>query len=135
MKKIFTMMSFLLLVGACADEIGDSCKYDVDCSQNMDRNCDRSQPGGYCLIIGCASDECPGEAVCVNFTTECPSGTKEEDCRRIEPNRGRTYCLKHCKKNKDCRSKYDCIDPEELSAAIIDLDTNKSKICVPKANE
>ena len=124
-----------LLLAACSAEIGDDCSFDADCSQNLDRNCDSSQPGGYCLIIGCAPDECPHEAVCVEYTTPCPIGTSDESCQRMLPNRGRTYCVKHCKSEGDCRSNYQCIEPEEASAGIIDFDTNRTKICTPDSPE
>lgn len=97
----------------------------------MNRTCDRGQPGGYCLIIGCEPDGCPGEAVCVEFTTPCPEGTDEEACEMIEPNRGRTYCLRHCKSDKGCRSKYTCADPADLYGLIVDLDPNGDAVCVP----
>jgi hypothetical protein len=119
----------------------------------MDRNCDHSQPGGYCLIIGCSPDECPSESLCVEFTTPCPVGegygepgvdigaemaavndAGVDKCRIISPNRGRTYCLRHCRKNSDCRSKYQCVEPKILSASILDFDTKRTKICVPKGN-
>ena len=131
--KRFWIIASLFCAAGCAPEIGDECSYDADCSPNLDRNCDRSQPGGYCLIIGCDPDECPSEAVCVEFTTPCPTGTSEETCEQIEPNRGRTYCLEHCKSEGDCRSQYTCADPIEagLFAEIIDFDPNGSKICVP----
>lgn len=153
MKRIFTILMLAAgLTPACKVEIGDECELDVDCSANMDRYCDRSQPSGYCLIIGCGPGECPGEASCVEFTTPCPTGEGYEDdtdadtdadtetdaewdkCRLIEPNRGRTYCLKHCNKTKDCRGGYQCVDASELSAAIIDLSGKHTKICVPKGN-
>jgi hypothetical protein len=133
--------------GGCAAEIGDDCGYDVDCSPNMNRNCDRNQPGGYCLILGCDPDTCPSEAVCVEFTTPCPDGTDVGTCAQLEENRERTYCLRHCGKNGDCRSGYACVVPQgnvldgeeyalvELeNATIIDLDYNPEKkwgICVP----
>ncbi len=135
MRNFIIIVISLVFFAGCKHEIGDDCTYDVDCSQNMDRNCDRNQPGGYCLVIGCSSGECPGEASCVEFTTPCPYGMDEEECRLIEANRGRTYCLKHCKSNRACRSNYECVEPEEMSAAIIDYNTNKTKICVPRTND
>jgi hypothetical protein len=134
MNKIALMSCLVFFFVACGAEIGDECGNDNDCSPNGDRNCDDSEPGGYCLIIGCSAGECPGEASCVEFTTPCPENMDAEMCEMIEPNRGRTYCMKHCKKNGDCRSGYDCIAPEELSASIIDLNSNQHKICVPKSD-
>ncbi|MCP4678892.1 MAG: hypothetical protein GY854_26070 [Deltaproteobacteria bacterium] len=135
MRDFLTIAICCFLGAACARKIGDACEYDVNCSENMDRNCDRSQPGGYCLEIGCGPDECPNEAVCVEFTTPCPEGMDTNECRLIEPNRGRSYCLKHCNSDGGCRKKYFCAEPEEFSAAIIDFDTNKEKICVPESDD
>jgi hypothetical protein len=137
-----------LLLGGCAAEIGDSCDYDIDCSENGDRNCDNNQPGGYCLILSCDPDDCPSEAVCVEFTTPCPDGTPSATCEQIEENRERSYCLRHCKSDKGCRSHYQCVLPEGNlvegatpsipvieGTTIIDLDYNPNKewgICVPE---
>ena len=139
-----TLNIFLLLsafTAACNAKIGDDCELDVDCSPNMDRNCDNSQPNGYCLVIGCGPDECPGEASCVEFTTPCPAGEGYEDdaewdkCGLIEANRGRTYCLKHCRSNNHCRGGYECVGVGKLSASIIDFHGDYTKICVPKADD
>ncbi len=137
MKTLIIIAPVLVLFAGCAKEIGDACQYDVNCSPNMDRNCDRTQPGGYCLIIGCGPDECPGEAVCVEFTTPCPEDMEPDYCHLIEPNRGRTYCLRHCKSDGDCRKKYECLEPESpnLEAAIIDFETTRDKICVPESDD
>jgi len=131
MRRTAYATALLLLAGACQAEIGDECDYDIECSSAGDRNCDRGQPDGYCLIIGCDPDSCPEEAVCVEFLTPCPEGTEEDLCRQIEPNRGRSYCLKHCGSGEDCRSGYACTDPYDLYATIIDLAPEGSRICVP----
>ena len=50
------VLLFLLLVclaPACGKEIGDSCSTNVDCAQDGTRDCDLSQPGGYCTVNGC----------------------------------------------------------------------------------
>jgi hypothetical protein len=133
-KQLIILAYSMLVLVACKNEIGDDCQADVDCSANMDRNCDRSQPGGYCLEIGCAPDDCPKEAVCVEYTTPCPNGMDLEACQLIEPNRGRNYCLKHCKKSGDCREKYTCTEPDDLYGTITDLNTSSKKICVPKSD-
>jgi hypothetical protein len=60
------------------------------------------------LIVGCRADECPEEAVCVRF------GLDE---------RSRTFCMRHCEDNGDCRGGYQCVAPEpdgEVATAIID---------------
>ena len=149
MARLSTSFALLaaFLVG-CSAEIGDSCGYDIDCSENGDRNCDNNQPGGYCLILSCEADKCPSEAVCVEFATPCPDGTPTATCDQIEENRTRTYCLRHCKSDKGCRSHYQCVLPAGNAidgsttslpyledATIIDLDYNPDKewgICVPE---
>ena len=124
------------LLYACTSEIGDECQYDNECSPSLDRNCDRTQPGGYCLIIGCGPDECPPEAACVEYTTPCPNGEEYEGdsqkCWQLKSNRTRTYCLKHCKKNSDCRGGYECQKVEKNAAVVIDFKHEREKICVPK---
>jgi hypothetical protein len=132
MRHVIIILVLFTFALACDADIGDGCEIDVDCSPNMDRACDTSQPGGYCLVIGCGPDECPGGAVCVEFTTPCPEDMDPDKCQLIEPNRGRTYCIKHCRKNSHCRKKYDCEEPEAFSAAIIDFETSKTKVCVPQ---
>jgi len=141
MRYLCLLLCVWALLSGCASEIGDDCSYDADCSPNMDRQCDRGQPGGYCLVIGCGPDECPKESVCIEFTTPCPEapegvdGGVYEDCELITPNRGRTYCLKHCKKNSDCRKKYQCVEANSLYGTIIDFDSNRSRVCVPRIDE
>ena len=139
MKRLIPILLLIPALYACGAEIGDDCTYDVDCSTGQDRYCDSSQPGGYCLIIGCGPDECPAEASCVNFVSPCPTGDGYEDganCSLIESTRERTYCMKHCKSDGDCRDKYRCVEAVDryagdLYAEIIDYSGGYTKICVP----
>lgn len=85
-----------LLAAACAPQVGDSCTDALDCAVDGTRLCDTTQPSGYCLVSGCRADECPDEAVCVRF------GYDE---------RARTFCMRHCASEGDCRSAYDCVEP------------------------
>jgi len=140
MRDCWIYISMGLLVAACANEIGDECDYDYDCSPNMERTCDLGQPGGYCLIIGCEPNSCPEESICVEFVTPCPEGTgnpeiDEEKCEQIEPNRSRKYCLKHCGSDGDCRSEYECVEVAQLRGTVIDTGTSKSEVCVPEVSE
>ncbi len=136
MRRILLYFLLVVLVGACGNEIGDECSYSYDCSPNMERKCDVGQPGGYCLIIGCEPNDCPEEALCVEFITPCPEGTTtdgsgQSGCEQIEPNRTREYCLKHCNSDGDCRSEYICQEVEDMGGTVIDTNTSKSKVCVP----
>ena len=132
MRNAILISTFLFLLAGCAAEIGDDCIFDADCSPNLDRTCDHEQPGGYCLVVGCAPNTCPEEASCVEFTTPCPEGTDELACELIEPNRKRTYCLQNCAVDKDCRDAYSCLEPEELYAEIIEPGTTETRICSPR---
>ena len=82
-----------LWVAACNPMIGDDCEMSTDCSEQGTRYCDRNQPGGYCTIVDCEPDSCPGEAVCVQF---------------FDGVHARNYCMRQCEKDKDCRARYEC---------------------------
>ncbi len=86
----------MLLAAGCSPEIGDECSTNVDCSTAGDRVCDTTAPGGYCTIPDCDPDTCPEEAVCVAWG----EGLSE-----------RTYCVRHCGSDDDCRDGYRCFDP------------------------
>lgn len=85
-----------VLVG-CAPAIGDSCETSADCSVNGDRICDNAYPGGYCTVVGCDTDTCPDDAVCVEW--------------RFSPDRtASTYCMASCGGDGDCRgADYACL--------------------------
>lgn len=106
MRWAFPLLLFVAAAG-CAPEIGDSCETSVDCSVNGDRICDIAQPGGYCTVVGCETDTCPDEAVCVEF--------------RSEPERlASAWCMAGCEEDGDCRDGYLCT----LAADIEDSDGN-----------
>lgn len=86
-------VAFFGLSMACTPEIGDKCRTDRDCAGVEARICDTSTPGGYCTIADCRPNECPNEAVCVNFGNEsacmlrcdkksCPRGDEGFVCRK-----------------------------------------------------
>ena len=66
-KSTLLFALLVLLAPACGKEIGDSCSTSVDCNQDNSRDCDLSQPGGYCTVIGCDEKSCPSEAVCIRI--------------------------------------------------------------------
>jgi hypothetical protein len=115
----------LAVFGACGKEIGDACVVAPDCSPNGDRICDPSSVDGYCTILGCDIDTCPGESVCVRFFTgrfankEC-----DYDTRDLDPGVARLcsldeicaldghcvarssevrFCMRKCGSSGDCR--------------------------------
>ena len=132
----------LALVG-CAPEIGDACTTSTDCSQNGDRQCDISQPGGYCTIFNCEpadsnpASKCPDESACVAFAAE-PSPVPGCANSLGSTPYTETFCLKKCDNGDDCRSGYICINPEtfgssdrngDLFFSAVDLD-GPTKVCV-----
>ena len=84
----------------CQDRIGDACGSSTDCSVTGDRQCDLSQPGGYCTVFACDPDTCP-EGVCVEWRFN-PSRTAE------------TWCMKTCNVDGDCRVEYWCVSPSRI---------------------
>lgn len=97
----------LSALAGCKPQIGDDCSVSTDCSNVGDRLCDTTQPGGYCTIFNCEPGTCPDEAVCVAFKTSlslsCPSPQGAERLRR-------TFCMRNCSDDSDCRTGYRCID-------------------------
>lgn len=116
---LFTFSS--LVAFGCGSEIGDSCSTNVDCAQDGTRDCDRSQPGGYCTINGCDEKSCPEEAVCIRifpYSAPGPTCAVDADCGSSDlclpdgfcvPRLSeRRYCERKCGGNGDCRSGYVC---------------------------
>jgi len=74
-----------LLAGGCQRSIGDQCQTSIDCDPNGARQCDLSQPGGYCTIQGCSETSCPSDSACIRYfpaqylTTIC-NPTCEDRC-------------------------------------------------------
>ncbi len=135
-RATISLLAILALAG-CNMHIGDGCGSSVDCSVTGERQCDLSQPGGYCTIFACDADTCP-EGACVEWRF-VPSRTAE------------TWCMKTCDNTGDCRrGEYSCVLPENITqsgdigenlpaeervARIIDLEIFKAeaKICVALA--
>jgi len=111
---------------ACGRDIGDDCTTNVDCAQDGTRDCDQSQPGGYCTVNGCDEKSCPSEAVCIRVfpyefkmsdnacaaDTDC---TSDQLCVPDAPSgfcvprvSERRFCEKKCGSNGDCRGGYVC---------------------------
>jgi len=117
----------------CLPKIGDDCRVDSDCSQIGDRVCDTSQYQGYCTQFNCTPTSCPvGEGICVSFGSE-PSLVKGcQDEGRPSPY-ARSFCMKPCTRNDDCRPEYECIDLEGVdpwAANVIQKPPAASKVCL-----
>ena len=127
------LVSLAILASACGKEIGDDCTTNVDCAQDGTRDCDLSQPGGYCTVNGCDEKSCPSEAVCIRVfpyesqdTTcgqnlQCGWCSQDSDCGSsglcildVQQNycvpriSERRYCERKCGSNGDCRGGYVC---------------------------
>lgn len=117
MRWLYIITLALISMTGCGPEIGDDCTDSLDCAVDGSRFCDDTQPEGYCLILGCRADECPEESVCVRF------GLDE---------RSRTFCMKHCEDNGDCRGGYECLEPDpagDVETAIVDDVPEGSRFC------
>ncbi len=98
----------LCALAGCSPDIGAACTQSIDCSQQGDRTCDTTSPGGYCTIPNCEPDTCPSEAACVGFRqfpSSVPACQDPNDTRML-----RTFCMFRCQSNGDCRSGYVCAD-------------------------
>lgn len=120
------------LATGCGKQIGDSCLLSTDCDPDGSRSCDTStDPEGYCTIMGCDYDTCPGDSECVRFftgqfdnrpcdhtTEDLPGGTNDctpdELCDLNDHCASRSsevrYCMATCSSSGDCRAKYECRD-------------------------
>lgn len=130
----FALAAFaaLLILGGCTPKIGRECSNSLDCSQQGDRLCDNTQPGGYCTIFNCEPDKCPeGDGVCVSFLSQIDpacGATDDASWGRFE----RTYCMAGCESDTDCRDGYECASPVSRDGRIIDFSPIASKICIVK---
>src|SRR5262245_31226593 len=119
----------LPIVAACGDKIGDGCHSSIDCSITGGRQCDISQPGGYCTVEACDNKNCPDESICVRFyptrflSQACspatdPAAAPETTCAADEvclsnglcaPRASeRRFCALKCSNDGDCRDQYEC---------------------------
>jgi hypothetical protein len=123
-------VAFAALTIGCGPKIGDACSSFTDCSQQGDRLCDTTQPGGYCTVFNCEPGSCT-DSLCVAFDTEVdPACGVTDDARRRRFQR--TFCVLGCESDSDCRAEYACISPAERGAAIVDAEPSQQKVCLPR---
>ena len=132
--RSFVVLAFVVAAG-CGQQIGDACIVSSDCALDGSRTCDISMREGYCTILGCDYNTCPGEAACVRFfsggftnrpcdpTTEGISTdacsldelcSLEGEC--VPRSAEQRFCMKKCDKASDCRDGYECRDVTLMKA-------------------
>jgi len=104
----FWVLPLSALLLGCTPKIGNKCTLSTDCSQLGDRLCDGTQPNGYCTIFNCEPDNCP-DSICVAFDPTLDPACKNADQGRW-PRFERTFCLKACSADSDCRDGYACVN-------------------------
>src|SRR5688572_16889660 len=122
--------SLFALLG-CQPGIGDECQTSADCGASNDRLCDITQPGGYCTIFNCEPGTCPEDSTCVLFSADRSTVTGCEDAYGTSPFQ-RSFCMKTCESEADCRSRYSCLDvgaADNPWGAIV-IDRGPSRICI-----
>jgi hypothetical protein len=121
------------VLAGCTPSIGDRCQSSTDCSVQGDRQCDLAAPGGYCTVVGCLGNACPGSAACVVFFPAVP-GCPYSD--RSVARTARSFCMASCNNDSDCRDGYVCRDPKGApwSALILD-DRQDRNVCVARPPE
>lgn len=141
MSKLVALAFGLLLLGplGCRPKIGDKCETSVDCSVQGDRLCDATQPDGYCTIFNCEPDGCPpGEAQCVAFNVRLDPACGDAINATATPRFERSFCMKPCSDDSDCRAGYACLDPADKAnhrnAAIIDSTRDSDLVCMVAAS-
>ncbi len=130
--ELYAAIACVMLAAAgCKPEIGDDCQVSTDCSNVGDRLCDTTQPGGYCTIFNCEPGSCPEEAICVAFKTQISSQCPDpQGGIRLQ----RTFCMRSCDDNDDCRGGYSCIDmnnPDNpWGAEVVESGSVNGKVCI-----
>jgi len=118
-RKTIAAASLAAALAACQPLIGDECETNIDCSEDGDRFCDRTQPNGYCTIVDCEPNSCPAEGVCVEF---------------FEGVHARSYCMRQCDKTSDCdRDLYVCVEPDPAICTILDDPFGLKGYCAPRS--
>lgn len=117
---------------SCTPKIGDKCVVSTDCSQQGDRLCDTSQPGGYCTTLNCRGNDCFDDAACVLFNSAIPGCAYDDRSGGYGSRVARSFCMAQCESNSDCRGDYVCADPRTAPWNAIILDDNQGKKgCLP----
>jgi hypothetical protein len=127
-----SLAGVLLLAVGCKAKIGDDCGVSTDCSFSGDRLCDTTQPGGYCTIFNCVPGSCPDEAKCIGFDPQISNAPECRDDQKGDRRR-RSFCLRECDDDDDCRGGYVCADlgaEGNAWGAVLIEGSGSGKVCV-----
>ena len=115
-------------LGGCTPSIGDKCILNTDCSLSGDRQCDTSQPSGYCTVFNCTPNSCPDNAACILFNPAV-AGCPYDD--RNVSRTAHSFCMAACRSDGDCRSGYVCRDVRQEPWNAFNQDSNQIKtVCI-----
>ncbi|RYE92533.1 MAG: hypothetical protein EOO75_06485, partial [Myxococcales bacterium] len=130
--RALLFLGLVALGAGCKPKIGDECSTSIDCSSQGDRLCDTTMPGGYCTLFNCEPDRCPDDGVCVVFKKQ-PSDAADCDDPQRWLRLQRTFCVRSCGSDDDCRGGYSCIGTAGLESGwqgrVVDRDA--SSVCLP----
>jgi hypothetical protein len=129
----FVVAAVALSLAGCTPSIGDKCILNTDCSLSGDRQCDTSEPGGYCTIFNCTPNSCPDNAACILFNPAV-AGCPYDD--RNVSRTAHSFCMAACRSDGDCRSGYTCANVTQAPWNAINQDANQLKtVCVPAKDD
>jgi hypothetical protein len=84
-------------------------------------------------MFNCEPGGCPDEAICVAFSGGRQSRQRCQDTAASLLKR-RTYCLRSCHANKDCRTGYECADlgraGNAWGAVVVESGAPDGRVCV-----
>lgn len=91
-----------------AGAVGTACSFSAQCEGS---SCMTTFVGGYCTILDCEADTCPGNSRCVTLSED------DED----DAGDDLTLCLRSCESSNDCRFGYRCDDPDGGGGVCVEL--------------
>ena len=101
-----------------ADElgVGAQCGSSSDCNPDIGAVCLTPFKGGYCGLMGCATDaDCPDASACILWDTA-----------------GTTYCFRTCTDKAECNANRDPANESNCSSNVMFKDGAMGrKACVP----
>lgn len=118
--RLAPLCAIALLTTSCSDDadglgVGAECAVVEDCNQEVAQECLLQFKGGYCGVLGCASNaDCPTDSACV----------AHDD--------GQNYCFRTCQDKAECNQNR-AVDNEANCSSSVDFTDGDMgfKACVP----